>query len=64
MSAAGRKRLVNPLKLWKSPPQYGGMPLSLLTRPLWKTLRARLLCRLKSLYQFVVSVEPYPYAKN
>ena len=30
----------------------------------WKTLQFRLLCHLKSLYQFLLSVEAYPYSKK
>ena len=65
-SVAGRKHSVPVTKVWMFPlPQCRGKrPPFLLTRLQWKTLRSRLLCHLKSLYQFVLLVEVYPYAKN
>ena len=66
--AAGQKLLALQLKIWKSLLQLGECPPPLLTRPQWKTpevkKQAVTVSHSKSLYQFVASVEAYPYAKD
>ena len=57
-----------PTKNLEIPPTIGGMSPPLLTRPQWKTpevkKQAVTVSHSKSLYQFVASVEAYPYAKD
>ena len=62
-----QKMFFQPLKFLKSPNNSGKYSCSLLTRPQWKTQvknQAITVSHSKSVYQFDVFIEAYPFEKN